>query len=128
LGAALPEPLPESSGMAGVLLDGMTGTLFVSSGKGLASAGLAGCWAGFWLLVAAGFWAGAVWADAWPASDKQLNPSTAMKKLRLNPTSLLPRSVYRWRFRLFTQPCGLLLADCRTTHGLSRRAEWQTLA
>jgi hypothetical protein len=76
--------------MAGVLLDGMTGTLFVSSGKGLASAGLAGCWAGSWVLVAGGFWAGAVWADARPASDQQLNPSIAMKKLRLNLTPLLP--------------------------------------
>jgi hypothetical protein len=70
----------------------MTGTLLVSSGKGLASAGLGGCWAGFGLVGVGGFWAGAVWAGARLASAQELNPSTTMKKLRLNPN--FPSSLF----------------------------------
>ena len=90
--AASGDPLPVSSGMAGLLFDGMTGTLLVSSGKGLASAGFVGCWAGFGLVGAGGFWAGDVWADAWLRSAQELNPSTTMKKLRLNPN--FPSSLF----------------------------------
>jgi hypothetical protein len=107
------------------LFDGMTGTFVVSSGKGLASAGLVGCWAGFGLVGAGGFWAGDVWAGARPWSAQQLNPSTTMKKLRLNPNFPSSFPFFLLQFTaadLDGSPgrCGLLVADGGTTHDRGR--------